>query len=223
MSVPSGLSAPPGNLDALTALKPAKDLPLLFHRLSAWSGAWWFASAPAGAPGGGRFDLAPPNGTCYVADSLSGALAEKLLRKPKAIIATQELEQLFHATIQVHQSPRAVDLLQPKLTGLGLNAEIHSTLDYTATRAWAQRLWEAGWRALRYALRGDNSLRERGLALFGAAGLRQRAPTGMRTFVKRLDPSAAAALLERRGVSVRPIPTLAELPLQRPRTASDPA
>lgn len=218
MTPSSGLSAPPEDAGRLADVEPAADLPQWFHRLSAWPGTWWFASVPPGATEGGRFDLAPPRGTCYVADSLFGALAEKLLRKPKVIVTTQQLEQLFHATIMVRRQPRAADLLQPALTGLGLNAEIHTTLDYATTRAWAQRLWEAGWRSLRYALRGDNALRERGLALLGAAGLHHRAAAGMRTSVKMLDPLVATALLERRGVLVRPIPTLAEIPLQTPHS-----
>jgi hypothetical protein len=42
---------------------------------------WWFSTADLEEPGnGGRFDLAPPNGSCYLATTSSTAILEALQR-----------------------------------------------------------------------------------------------------------------------------------------------
>jgi len=195
-------------------------LPPSLHRLSYWPGSWWFATASADEAGG-RFDLPPPRGTCYLADELEGALLEKLVRTPKRIVSTEQLDRLFHVTITVRTPPRTADLTATSLTGLGLNAEIHSCLDYAKPRAWAAVLQRAGWRAIRYALRGDSALAQRGVALFGRAGLHRRAPVGMRASLAALDRIHAARLLERRGVLVRPLPRAEDIPIVRAPTEPD--
>lgn len=209
MSTVSGLDWPPDDPKDLAGPPEADDLSATWHRLSDHPVTWRFATQLDG--GGGRFDLPAPEGTCHVAESLEGALLEKVLRVPKKIVSLERLQQLFHATIDVRRSPRIADLTQP-LTRLGLNAELHTTLDYAKPRAWAAAVRRAGWQGLRYLLRGDNALRERGVALFGRAGVRRRSPAGLHTRVAMLDADAATALLERRGVSVLPIPAYDDLP-----------
>jgi RES domain-containing protein len=214
MTVQSGLGWPPSDPAALQAIPPAA-VPVSLHRLSYWPGVWWFATTGVEILGG-RFDLAPPFGTCYLADELEGALIEKLLRTPKRIVSAEQLDRLFHVTVEVRRAPRSADLTATTLTGLGLNAEIHTSLDYAKPRAWAAALRLAGWRALRYAMRGDSALLQRGVALFGSAGLHRRAPAGMRASLAPLDRIHAASLLERRGVLVRPLPRAEDLPIFRP-------
>jgi hypothetical protein len=158
-------------------------------------------------PGGsGRFDLPAPDGACYLADDLETALGEKLLRRPKRLIPAQRLRELLHAVITVGRAPRLADLTAERATGWGLNAEIHTSLDYARPRAWAARLRAAGAAGLRYAARSDPALRGRAVALFGAAGHHARAPAGMHTEVSTLDADRARTLLEARGVLVVPIP-----------------
>lgn len=214
MSAPSGLGWPPTETSALAAI-PRASLPMRLHRLSEWPRPWWFASARRDDHGG-RFDLPLPQGTCYLADDLEGALLEKLLRNPRRIVPSQQLNRLFHVTVAVVKPPTTVDLTAAALTGLGINAEISTSLDYAKPRAWAVALRRAGWGALRYALRGDGAFRQRGVALFGSAGLHSRAPAGMRTAVAALDPIEATALLHARGVAVHPIPFAENVPLAPP-------
>lgn len=118
----------------------------------------------------------------------------------------QRLRELFHAVVTVTQATELADLTAKRAAGWGLNAEIHTTLDYAKPRAWAVRLRAAGATGLRYASRSDPALRGRAVALFGAAGRHSRAPAGMRTAVSPLDTHRARALLEARGVLVVPIP-----------------
>lgn len=209
----SGLAEPPDAADALAGFPQAGHVPEL-HRLSEWPAVWWYASVDAvERDGGGRFDLERPHGTCYVAESLDGALVAKLLRARSKIVVAERLDELVHATVTVRTTPPTADLTAPQATGFGLNAEVHATLDYRTPRRWARALRRAGWRGVRYLLRGDPTASP-GRALFGRAGLHRRAPAGMSTSVGPLDHARAEALLHGRGVEVRPIP--AQVPTTEP-------
>lgn len=216
-TAPSGLDEPPEDVGALAGFPAAGDVDEL-HRVSDHPGVWWFSSVEqVEDEEGGRFDLTAPQGTCYLAeDSLDGALVEKLLRTPARVVVRERLEELFHATITVHDPPPTADCTAPGATGHGLNAELHATLEYAVTRRWARALYDAGWRALRHRLRGDVTGELAGRCVFGGAGLHQRAPAGMRTHVAPLDIPGATGLLEARGVEVRPIPR--SVPITIPTT-----
>jgi hypothetical protein len=121
-------------------------------------------------------------------------------------VPEQRLRELYHAAVSVETAPELADLTARQATGHGLNAEIHTTLDYAKPRAWAERLRAAGARGLRYGTRSDPALRARAVALFGVAGRHARAPAGLRTQVAPLDPRKARSLLETRGALVVPIP-----------------
>lgn len=214
--VASGLADPPEDAESLTGFPQAGHAYEL-HRLSEWPAVWWYASVGAvEREGGGRFDLERPQGTCYLAESLDGALVEKLLRARAKVVVAERLDELFHATVTVRTTPPMADLSAPQATGFGLNAEVHTTLDYRTPRRWARALRRAGWRGVRYLLRGDPTASP-GRALFGRAGRHRRAPAGMRTSVSPLDRARAETLLHARGVQVRPIP--AEVPTTEPPTS----
>lgn len=212
MAATSGLAEPPDDLDGV----PSADHVQQLHRLSEWPGTWWFSSVRALEDDqGGRFDLANPLGTCYLAeDSLDGALIEKLLRTPAKVVVSQRLDELFHAVVTVRKPPATADLASPAATGFGLTAEIHTVLDYRLARRWARALQRVGWRAIRHRLRGDVGGTLAGRALFGAAGLPARAPAGMTTSVAPLDVATAEQLLHARNVEVRPIPI--DVPISPP-------
>ena len=208
---PSGLSDPPDDAAALEAF-PEAPAPAELHRLSEWPGTWWFSSIP-NEESGGRFDLPAPNGTCYLAESLDGALVEKLLRNNAKVVVAERLGELFHATVTVRAMPRCADLAAPAAAGFGINGEIHTTLNYRKPRQWAKALRRTGWKALRYLLRGDPAAAS-GRALFGKSELHRRAPAGLAAKVMSLDRAHAEELLAARGVEVRPIPE--QVPIIQP-------
>jgi hypothetical protein len=188
----TGQGEPPELLDGFPVASQITQL----HRLSDFPGVWWYASInTVDEPTGGRFDLVAPEGTCPLAEDLEGAVIEKLLRGPVKVVVAERLAELFHATVTVRSTPPVADLTAPSATGFGVNAELHSMLDYTVPRRWAARLRRDGFRGLRHLLRGDNTGRTAGRALFGRAGLHRRAPAGMSTNVGG------------RGVEIRPIPS----------------
>lgn len=206
-AVPTGLSDPPGQAGALEGFPPAPAAAKL-HRLSEHPEPWWFSSVEGiDDLAGGRFDLARPGGTCYLAESLEGAVLEKLLRAPVKVVVAERLDELFHAIVAVRMGPLTADLTAAAATRFGLNAEVHATLDYAKPRRWAAALHRHGWRALRHRLRGDVSGALAGRAVFGRAGLRARSPAGLRTQVAPLDRTAAEEALAAAGVVVRPIPS----------------
>lgn len=214
MTTRSGLADPPADavaLDQFPSARPGAEL----HRLSEWPSAWWFSSvASVDDSTGGRFDLSRPSGTCYLAESLDGAIVETVLRTPVKVVVAERLDELFHATVTLRSEAPIADLTAAAATGFGLNAEIHTTLDYHTPRRWAHALWTRRWRGLRYRLRGDASGRAAGRAVFGSAGLHSRAPAGMSTRVVPINREIAERVLAARGVDVRPIPI--QVPIVRP-------
>jgi hypothetical protein len=199
----SGLAWPPEAPATLASFPTTRRLPRRLHRVSDHTGTWWYSSRPHG---GGRFDLPVPEGTCYLADDLDAALGEKLLRRPKKLVPAERLRELLHSRVTLLRPLALANLSSARATGFGVNAEIHTTLDYAKPWAWAERLRQAGTRGLRYAARSDPGLEARCVALFGKTGLHARAPAGMHTDEAPLDTRRARRLLERRGVVVVPIP-----------------
>lgn len=198
----SGLGWPPDSA-RLATFPTTRRIPRSLHRVSEFVGTWWFSSLP---DGGGRFDLPRPEGTCYLADDLDTALGEKLLRRPKRIVPAERLRELLHSQVELVQPLVVANLTSTRATAHGVNAEIHTSLDYAKPRAWAAAIRNAGARGLRYAARSDPSLESRCVAVFGSAGLHRRAPAGMHTQESRLDTDRARRLLAARGVVVVPIP-----------------
>lgn len=194
--VDSGLADPPDDPSVLADL-PQAPAPAALHRVSEHRHGWYFhAVADPTRDPGGRFDLATRGqGTCHVGETLDGALCEKLLRAPIKVVPAQRLAELHHTVGTVHALAPVADLTAHGATGFGVNSELHATLDYAVPRRWAHRLWQAGWRALRYLLRADPSGQTAGVALFGGAGLHRRAPLG------RARPAARSTRPRRAGCS----------------------
>lgn len=124
---------------------------------------WWFASE-----GHGRFDLRPPQGTCYLSLSPFGAFVE-VFRDfdfvDAADVAARALSRL--------RAPRDVVLANctsSRARQFGVTGEIHSTPAYDTTQRWAAAFQDADFDGVRYFCRQDPSQREIGIALFGEAG-----------------------------------------------------
>lgn len=155
---------------------------------------WWFASASPTAAGG-RFDLAPPMGTCYLATSRVGAALEAL-QEMLVCLPSPEMEARVMADIHLDGgAPTAADLTaQDMAGGLGITAAMWAGPDRTLTQRWAAAFRRDGWWALHVGLQHDPAGSLRGVALFDHAG--EHAPThdGGRT-VSVSDPASDEALL----------------------------
>jgi hypothetical protein len=156
----SPLAAPPADLRRFPSfrLTPARAL-CRVHRRD--RGPWWFSH-----DGSGRFDLPPPRGTCYLAESPLGAFVEVF--REIALVFQAVVDARRVSTLRVPAAVRLADCTRAR--AFGLTAEIHATEEYAATQRWAAAFAAAGFAGVRYLVRHDPSARSVGVALFGAAG-----------------------------------------------------
>ncbi len=99
-----------------------------------------------------------------------GAFVEKfgrLLRPggaiPESLVDSQRLSSVRPPRVSV------VDLTDPSVLGLvGLTAEIHASVDYELTQAWALALRDAEHAGIRYRARHDPRGQLTSVALFGS-------------------------------------------------------
>ena len=158
-------------------------------------GPWWFSS------GGGRFDLSPPHGTCYLAATEATAAREVIGpsfvlsgRVPSSLVAGRVVSRLV-----VDEGLRCALLTSSRTAAFGaVGAELSAAVTYRVSGAWAYALFSAGFGGVWYSPRfsGPDS---RALALFGEAGEAARPR----------DPSArplAAVVAEMPDVHVLPVP-----------------
>lgn len=200
-----GLARPPEGL----ADFPSCDVSTVtLHRVTrADRSAWWFAAR--GPTGGGRFDLASPRGTCYLADDPVAALLE-VLRPPyvtgRSIVAAQALQA--RVVWHVGGAPDVTivaDATARRAAGFGVTKEIGTITPYDVPRAWADALDAAGHGGVRWWLRFDPA-DGRGVALFGEAGPRPGWPQG-----ERRPADDYRALVGELGVEVLDVPAADQL------------
>jgi hypothetical protein len=124
---------------------------------------WWFSS-----DGHGRFDLAAPAGTCYLAASPLGAFVEVF----RDFTFVDAADVVARALCRLHLPEDVVlaDCTSARARSFRVTAAIHSTPDYATTQAWAGSLRQAGFDGVRYFCGHDPSQREVGVAVFGASG-----------------------------------------------------
>lgn len=137
---------------------PSAPLPQVLHRVYRRDlSAWWFAAATDDPDEGGRFDLQPPAGACYLAHSKIGAVLE-VFQDEVPVLPERSLQQRLRARVIVDDhAPDAADFTAPAARGWGITLEIHTDEHRPRTRAWAEALFAAGWRALRSLIRHQSS------------------------------------------------------------------
>lgn len=145
---------------------------------------------------GGRFDLASPNGTLYVADDVETAVRERIREKfdgPQTVSATLAGE-FEVSVIAVDGTVDCADVSSGNAARYGVTRQIETTEDYTVTHAWAEAFHQTGYRGVRYGSRFTSGP-ARAWALFGKAG-----PCDM-TVVRRIAGPVACRMI---GVQVLP-------------------
>lgn len=140
----------------------------LYRAHSPGNGPWWFASAP-----GGRWDLAKPYGTVYLADSPEAALRERIGRvlSRRLRLTDAEVDASRVSELHVPGNVRLADLCSGRAADYGITREIHTVTPYAVTRAWAAAFHDAGMGGVRYDARFSTG-RARAYAVFGDAGTR---------------------------------------------------
>ncbi len=141
---------------------------------SVFDSPWYFS-----ADGSGRFDLEDPEGTCYLASDIVGALRETL--GPDYMRGNLVAESFFINRTLWELLPRSTgltdhiaNLLDDGWNFIGLTNEIFDISSYILPRAWADCFRRAGWEGIRVRLRHLLSSERYGVALFGPAGAQPR-------------------------------------------------
>lgn len=165
---------------------------------------WWFAPAPADPYTGGRFDLPAPAGTCYLAETVAGAVLEAL-QVHLSNLPEAELAARGAVRTQVPPGmPPAADLTDPVGVELGLSAAVWAGPDRPLTQRWAAAFRRDGWWALHGGIQHDLSGTLRGVSVFDQAGEHEPTHAGpwMLDEVDLLD-NATLFELANAGVVVR--------------------
>jgi len=150
----------PGDLAGFPAVPPPARL---VRVCTATRGTWWFSS-----DGSGRFDLQPPEGTCYLAADEYAAIREATRLGP----VTPEWIAAREVRIVPPPEPRAgLAATNRKAAGrYGMTSEIVTLVPYDLPRRWAAAFRAHGFDGIRHELRHDQRARPSGVSLFGAAG-----------------------------------------------------
>ena len=184
---------------------PDASFPGRAHRRRSWfraavdrpgadRGCWRFASAPppASSEEGGRFDLAAPRGTCYLASTPLAAARERLGR-PGRLVAAEEVEGAVVS--QVRFAPgRVADLLHRDAALHGVTRELCASAPYRLGQQWAAVFDAAGFDGIVYPPRFSTDAAE-SLAAFGPAGVPDSSP-GV------IAATSVAEVLRRHGCTV---------------------
>lgn len=166
----------PPELPRLAALPARRLAGTVLHRIHRRDrhSPWWFSAIAArddADASGGRFDLPYPDGACYLATSLTGALLEAFQDFGEGLLPDAELRCRANAVVRAPASaPRAAWLSADRARGVGVTAALWAGGDRALTQRWAATLRRAGWRAVYAGLQHDPSGRLRGVTLFDRAG-----------------------------------------------------
>ncbi|MDY7528691.1 MULTISPECIES: RES domain-containing protein [Cryobacterium] len=136
-------------------------------------GAWFFASAPGG-PGGGRFDLAPPLGTCYLADTVAVAVRERLGPSYAAsgMVPRWAAEEFQVTELDLSAGKKCADVAAADAATFGVTRELSTMDSYGVPQQWAALFESLGFDGIRYPARFSTGYSPDAWAVFGAAGPR---------------------------------------------------
>jgi hypothetical protein len=199
------LAQPPPPAQLKSAF-PAREYPAgatVFRSHGHGKGPRWFSSS-----GAGRFDLASPNGTCYVAESEVVTLLESwggLQVVPSYVAAERDTSRL-----SLGNGVAVADLTSNLAVQYGVTSEIFTTTDYGLTQLWASAFRQAGFGGIRYWARHDLAHTAACLALFGPTDPSKR-PAGFEVDGTDYLPDRGDLLdqLEREtGITVLAVPPI---------------
>lgn len=128
--------------------------------------AWFFSSI-----GWGRFDVASPNGTCYVANTPEVAVREVIGPDLAAsgMVNAEFLQDRTISEVTLPYDVQAAKLTSKQCLSFGVTAELGIAARYALSQAWAEVLLEAGFGGLWYQPRFSGA-KGRALAIFDDEG-----------------------------------------------------
>jgi RES domain len=178
----------PGDLTGFPAVAPPKRMARVCR---AARDTWWFS-----ADGSGRFDLAPPHGTCYLATDAYAAIREATRLGPVSSLWVQARE--LREVAPPAPDARLAATTRQGAGRYGVTTELATVVPYDLPRRWAAAFHAHGFDGIRHQLRHDQRARPSGIALFG--------PTGARSHHNGRQTTLTVAAVEAAGLGVLPPP-----------------
>jgi hypothetical protein len=150
----------PGDLTGFPTVSPPKRL---IRVCRATQGTWWFS-----ADGSGRFDLAAPEGTCYLATDAYAAIREATRLGPVSSlwVHARELREMAAPD----PTARLAATTRQAAGRYAVTTELATVVPYDLPRRWATAFHAHGFDGIRHQPRHDQRARPSGVALFGPAG-----------------------------------------------------
>jgi hypothetical protein len=142
---------------------------LLYRAHTVGISPWWFSSDLTG-----RFDLLPPNGTCYLATDVSTALRERfghdLVRQ--GVVTFEAAARTAVSRVRVPAARWLANTCSPRAASfVGMTREIGTCPDYELPQAWAAAFFATGRHTgIRYQTRFSTGAGANAVALFEDAG-----------------------------------------------------
>ena len=160
-------------------------------RLGRDHGCWWFSSVdPGDDPDAcGRFDLAAPDGTCYLASTEEAAARERVgtqlrtVSGHESVLASALTTPQGSVTVTTTEVPpmRAANLpVKPAQRWVNRSLSVGTGI-YSVTQAWAAAFRAARLGGIVHEPRFTGGTRVRSLAVFGRAGRPRPVPSVVRT------------------------------------------
>jgi hypothetical protein len=150
----------------------------VFRAHEAGFGPWWFNHSDRRAPG--RFDLAPPRGTLYLADDIESAVREFVRgRGQSGLLLGSMVETMQVSSWSATRTWTCAHIDVRAAARFGVTRELASVHGkfYPICQAWAEGLADAGFQGVRYGARFTPG-RANAWALFGEAGDGEAPPPG---------------------------------------------
>jgi hypothetical protein len=148
----------------------------------------------------GRFDLARPCGTCYLASSPQTALRERCGAKllDHGVLTTDEAARIAVSVLAVPKPHGLADMRSSRAAAFGATREINTIVPYDLPQRWAATLADSGAEGIRYDARFSTSPTAVAYAIFGDAG-EAAWPTDS-------SPADGSSIAVGAGIAIAPIP-----------------
>lgn len=130
------------------------------------NGPWWFASS-----GGGRFDLTPPRGTCYLGYDELTAIRETVGAPLAAtgVISAAFASKRQLSVLAVPHDHHLADTSSEDAANYGMTRELVSMTPYAVPHEWAST-FDATFDGIQYQTRFTTGPNPNAVALFADAG-----------------------------------------------------
>ncbi|WP_168796461.1 RES family NAD+ phosphorylase [Arthrobacter echini] len=187
------IDKPTKPLTGFPSITVPPDLPL-YRATSTDHSPWWF-----GSTGTQRFDLEPPDGTCYLAVDIETAVRERGRERllNSGMMTTTQIAEMNVYELRLPTQVRVADTTDPKAVQFGANRELTTTEDYAVSCAWAQAFHVEGYRGMVYTSRFTSGTEWTSLAVFNRTGDARWPICGQLSGVDALLQSGLGYMIER--------------------------